>query len=125
MRRPRTNLLRIEEELSEVHLRLASVTIENLPWNEFIKRYDRLGTLFYIDPPYYKAPYYEYNLELKDYKKMAILIASIKSKFVLSINDHPEMNITFRKFKIKKVRLKYSVAKVKQVKAKELLIYNF
>ena len=30
-RRPRINLLRLEEELSEVHLRLATVTIENLP----------------------------------------------------------------------------------------------
>ena len=30
-RRPRINLIRIEEELSEVHLRLANATIENLP----------------------------------------------------------------------------------------------
>ena len=38
MDRPRINLLRIEEELSEVHLRLARIQIENLPWQDFIKR---------------------------------------------------------------------------------------
>ncbi|SPD73845.1 D12 class N6 adenine-specific DNA methyltransferase (fragment) [uncultured Desulfobacterium sp.] len=46
LRRPRVNLLRLEEELSEVHIRLSRVTIENLPWHEFIVRYDRPQTFF-------------------------------------------------------------------------------
>lgn len=46
LHRPRINLLRMEEELSEVHLRLATVTIENLAWHEFIKRYDKPETFF-------------------------------------------------------------------------------
>ncbi len=33
LKRPMINLLRLEEELHEVHLRLATVTIENLPWH--------------------------------------------------------------------------------------------
>lgn len=37
MRLPRINLLRLEEELSAVHLRLSRVTIENLFWQDFIK----------------------------------------------------------------------------------------
>ena len=35
MRAPRVNLFRIEEEMSEVHLRLARATIENLAWQDF------------------------------------------------------------------------------------------
>jgi DNA adenine methylase len=61
MRSPRINLLRIEEELSEVHLRLARVSIEHLPWEDLISRYDKPETLFYCDPPYYKAPFYNHN----------------------------------------------------------------
>jgi DNA adenine methylase len=123
--RPRINLLRIEEELSEVHLRLTHVTIENLPWQDFLKRYDRQKTFFYLDPPYYKAPFYEHNLELKDYKQMAEILPGIKSKFILSINDHPHIRDTFKAFNIKPVTLKYSVAKDKSTVGKELLVTNF
>jgi DNA adenine methylase len=49
---PRLNLLRIEEELSAAHLRLSQTTIEHLPWQACIDRYDRPHTLFYCDPPY-------------------------------------------------------------------------
>lgn len=124
LRRPRVNLLRIEEELSEVHLRLTHVTIENLPWQEFISRYDRAETFFYLDPPYYKLPYYEHNLELKDFKEMASVLSGIKSRFILSLNDHPDIRKTFKRFKIKPVELKYSVAVGKRRKAKELIISN-
>jgi site-specific DNA-adenine methylase len=40
------NLLRIEEELSAAHLRLCRVYIENKPYEEIIKRYDRPGIFF-------------------------------------------------------------------------------
>jgi DNA adenine methylase len=39
--------------VSEAHLRLSAVTVENLPYGDIITRYDRPGTFFYIDPPYY------------------------------------------------------------------------
>jgi DNA adenine methylase len=47
------NLLRIEEELSEAHLRLSRVYIENMHYQKLIERFDRPETFFYIDPPYY------------------------------------------------------------------------
>jgi len=125
LRRPKVNLLRLEEELSEVHIRLARVVIENLPWQEFVKRYDREQTFFYVDPPYYKAPYYKHNMDLKDYQEMAKILAGIKAKFILSINDHQEMREVFEGFKIKPVTLKYSAPRGKQAKGKELLITNY
>lgn len=125
MRRPRVNLLRLEEELSEVHIRLANATIENLPWPDFVKRYDRDRTFFYLDPPYYLAPYYQHNLSLEDYRQMAKILIGIKASFILSINDHAEMRMVFKDFNIKAVELKYSAAKGKQPTGKELLISNF
>ncbi len=125
MSRPRINLLRIEEELSEVHLRLAGVIIEHLPWQEFIRRYDRPQTLMYLDPPYYKAPYYDHNMELDDYQQLADLLEQTDCKWILSINDHPEMRQVFDSFNCHQVSLKYTVAKDKQTTGKELLITNF
>ena len=124
MRRPRINLLRIEEELSEVHLRLSTVTIENLSWQDFLKRYDRARTFFYLDPPYFKAPYYMHNLVIEDYREMARILAALKGKFILSINDRPEMREVFSGFNIKPVRLKYSVRKEGLTDGKELLVNN-
>jgi DNA adenine methylase len=124
MHAPRINLLRIEEELSAVHLRLVGVTIEHLPWEDFIRRYDKPGTLFYCDPPYYKAPFYEHNLELSDYQQMARVLSGIGSRFILSINDHPEIRKVFKCFEIRPVSLKYTVARGKQKTGKELLVNN-
>jgi len=56
---------------------------------------------------------------------MSEILAALKARFILSINDHPEMRSTFKGFKIKPVKLKYSVSKGKQTRAKELLINNF
>ena len=44
---PRLNLLRIEEDLSQAHLRLSRTYIEHLAWPDCIKKYDRPHTLFY------------------------------------------------------------------------------
>jgi DNA adenine methylase len=125
MRRPRINLLRIEEELSEVHLRLAQVSIENLAWQDFVRRYDRPRTFFYLDPPYYKAPYYEHNLVLEDYKEMAEILAGVKAKFILSINDHSDIRDIFNSFIVKPVSVAYSASKGACTKGNELLVSNF
>jgi len=45
-RTPRINILRLEEEMSGIHLRLANVRIENLSWKDLILRYDTPETFF-------------------------------------------------------------------------------
>ncbi len=74
-----------------VYLRLVIVVIENLPALEFIRRYDNDKTLFYCDPPYHKCPYYKHNMTLGDYNDLARQLKNMKGKFILSINDHPDM----------------------------------
>ena len=124
-RKPAINLMRLEEELSDVYFRMVGVTIENLPWPEILKRYDRPETFFYLDPPYWKAPYYNHNLELDDYRAMAEILSDLQGKFVLSINDCPEIRDIFQSFIIQATTLKYSVSKEKNTIGKELLIKNY
>jgi DNA adenine methylase len=122
---PRINLFRLEEELSMVHLRLSKVVIENRNWMDFIKKYDKATTFFYIDPPYFNCPFYAHNLyKIDEYKLIADTLKNLSGKFILSINDVPEMVECFSCFKFKKVSVGYSSGKKRTV-GKELIIRNF
>lgn len=125
MDRPRINLLRLEEDLSEIHLRLARVTIENLSWDTFLDKYDRHQTFFYLDPPYYLAPVYQHNFQLVDFERLASRLSDLKGRFLLSLGDHADMRRIFAPFHIEPVSLTYSVNKKSATVGKELLISNF
>ena len=121
---PRINLLRMEEELSAVHLRLCRVTVENLPWEVLIERYDRPTTVLYLDPPYWNRRDYKHNLVPDDYRRMADILSRIKGRFLLSIDDRPETRETFDRFKIEQVTTMYSASGSHQKRVAELLITN-
>ncbi len=87
-----------------------------------INAYDKPGTIFFLDPPYYKAPYYAHNFKINDFEELAEPLADIRSDFVFSINDHPVMRKVFDRLKIRPVKLSYSAAQGECVKAQELLI---
>jgi DNA adenine methylase len=54
----RFDVTKLGEILAAVHERLAGVIIECQPWQKLIDRWDRPGTLFYMDPPYYGTEHY-------------------------------------------------------------------
>jgi DNA adenine methylase len=66
---PRMNLLRIEEELSAAHLRLARTYVEHLDWKTCIQKYDRPHTLFYADPPYWQTEAMGYRFRLRSTRR--------------------------------------------------------
>jgi DNA adenine methylase len=122
---PRINLIRMEEELSDVHFRLSKVMIENLDYKDLVNRYDKPESFFYLDPPYYKAPFYMYNMELPDFVTMVELLKKVTGKFMLSINDHPDIVEIFKDFIIEKVDVNYSVQSSGDCIGKELIIRNY
>lgn len=105
----RLNLLRFEEELSAAHLRLHGVTVERLPWDRCVERYDRAHTLFYMDPPYWGTEGYGVPFELGQYDRMAELMGSLKGRAVVSVNDVPEMRRAFAGFPTLRLPIRYSV----------------
>lgn len=124
---PRLNLLRIEEELSTAHLRLARTWIEHLPWAECVSRYDRPHTLFYLDPPYWGTEGYGVEFGLEQYRLMADLAGSIRGRMVISVNDIPEMRRVFAAFPMERLEISYSVGGGARGREKsgELVIRNF
>jgi DNA adenine methylase len=125
---PRLNLLRLEEDLSEAHLRLARVFIENKPYEAVIERYDRPGTLFYLDPPYWGCET-DYGVGIfarDDFRRLAEQLAHVKGKFILSLNDRPEVREVFGAFRLEAVTTRYSVsASARKAPVGEVLITNF
>lgn len=124
---PRINLLRIEEDLSEAHMRLARVFIENKPYAEVIARFDKPGTLFYVDPPYWgcERDYGDGLFSRADFAGLAGQLAGIKGKFLLSLNDTPGVRQTFGAFKIEKVATRYSISAKANQAVGEVLITNY
>ena len=121
----RFNPERIPALIEETHQRLARVQIENLPYEKVIEHYDSKETLFYLDPPYYNIRLYNHNLEHDDFVRMAELIAGIRGKFVLSLNDVPEVRAIFKRFTIRGIELHYTAQKKAGKRFKEVLITNF
>jgi hypothetical protein len=65
--------------LVELNERLAGVIIENLPYGEFIGRYDAPATLFYLDPPYFggEGDYGAGMFSRADFGRLSEILASI------------------------------------------------
>lgn len=95
--------------LEAIHDRMAGVVIERMPWADFIDRYDRPGILFYLDPPYFGSEN-DYGLGMfarDEFARMAARLASLKGRFILSLNDRPEVREIFSGFAMEAVRTTY------------------
>ena len=122
---PGFNLESLPELIEKSHKRLERVQIECAPYEEVLKRYDRAGTLFYLDPPYYGRKLYHFNFSHADFEKLAERLAKLKGKFILSLNDVPEARALFHRFHIKEVELHYTSQKRAGKRYREVLITNF
>ena len=122
---PSFNLERLPETIEDAHKRLQRVQIESFPYEDILRRFDRPSTLFYLDPPYYGRKLSNHNLEPEDFRTMAGLLAKLRGKFVLSLNDVPEVRAIFKKFHIKGIELAYTAQKVAGRRYREVLITNF
>lgn len=125
----RFNLTKLEPDLEALHERLSSVTVMCLDYADFIARIDRKHTLFYLDPPYWgcENDYGKTLFEREDFERLADQLKNIKGRFIMSINDVPQIRETFAAFRLAEVSTTYTIA-AKNDRSKEraeLLISNF
>ena len=115
---------RLRRLVSAAHERLQGVNIECLQWDAFIRRHDKPLTLFYIDPLYsgHEADYGKGLFDREDFARMAGILRDLKGRFILSINDRPEVRALFAGFDIQEVTTLYSARSNRRVG--ELLISN-
>lgn len=121
---PRTfDLTKLAPELEALHDRLKGVVVERLDWAVLMEKYDREGTLFYLDPPYFggENDYGKGKFDRSQFAKIAEVLRSLTGKFILSINDTPETREIFDGLTFQEVSLPYTISKTKSVEAKELI----
>ena len=102
--------------------RLDGVYIERLPWRALIDCWDRPGTLFFLDPPYYGVEgYYGPLFRREEFEELGERLRTIKGRFILTLNDHPEVRRIFGWASIEPVTLSYSCAG-RPTEGKEVII---
>lgn len=123
---PGLNFMRIEEELSMAHLRLAGAYVENLPWQACVAKYDRSHTLFYMDPPYWQTEGYGVDFGWQEYEALAATLGQIQDRAILSLNDHPAIRELFAEFRIERTEHTYTVGGGHRAKeVGEVLIFSW
>lgn len=121
----RFDVTKLVPMLTDLGERMAGVTVECQDWQAFMKRWDRPGTLFYLDPPYFgcEGMYGAGLFDRGQFEVMAQLLAGIRGRFILSINDHPEIRRIFSGFDLEEVGTTYTTG-AKAKPARELIVSN-
>lgn len=107
----RFDVTRLAPMLEELHTRLAGVVIERLGYADFIQRYDRKEALFYLDPPYYgsEADYGADLFNRSDFGAIEGVLRHLNGRFILSLNDHPEVRRLFAAYRIEAATTTYTI----------------
>lgn len=123
----RLNLSALDADIAAASNRLSRVAIENRPFDKVIQTLDKPDTFFYIDPPYWDCEnvYGKGIFSKDDFTRLRDLLVGIKGKFILSINNVPQIRDLFAQFHIQEVNTRYSINKYANTKITELLIMNF
>ncbi|KAB2891086.1 MAG: DNA adenine methylase [Desulfobulbaceae bacterium] len=125
--KPRLNLLSLENTIEEAWKRLVHVVIECKDFRDLIPRYDRPHSFFFLDPPYWEIPGYKYDFAEQDFYDLREILQGIEGKFLMTINDTPEIRDIFGCFSIVETTLRYSCCSSAKGRAKlrtELLVSN-
>lgn len=119
----RFDLTKLVPMLEDAHERLAGVHIERLPYAAFIRRYNVPGALFYLDPPYFgcETDYGENVFSPDDFAALRGLLEGLRGRFILSINDVPEIRAAFAGMTMEEVDVSYRLSG-KVTPARELII---
>jgi DNA adenine methylase len=106
--------------------------VENLDFEDVVKKYDSESTYFYMDPPYWKTENYysNHDFDREDHERLANCLKQIQGKFSLSYYDFELLHTWFPENVYRWERKKFAKAaaakkNTKQNMGEELLILNY
>ncbi len=121
----------LSKRMAPVHDRLRTVIIENLDWKGCVDRYDREGTVMYLDPPYpgNKVNYAHNMREWEAHQELAERLAKTECFWILSTYDTVEMHDLFSGYQIIKIKSASGMNAEKRGKTRvansEILVANY
>ena len=81
--------------------------------------------MYYLDPPYWGRKLYRHNFSRADFEELERRLHQIKGKFILSLDDHPEVRKLFANWRLAPVDIAYTAQRQTGKRYRELLITNF
>lgn len=110
------NLFRFKVSFYKNHL--DRLKILNVDYQKIILENDNSDTFFYIDPPYFGTEhFYKYSkFDSESHTNLHKILTSLKSKWILSYKNFPEMEDWYKDFKIISKKHNFST---------EFIIMNF
>lgn len=120
------NLENFFHTIWECSHRLADVVIENKDFGKVIRQYDRKGTFFYCDPPYYEAEeHYEVVFSEKDHLRLHKTLRKAKGFVMVSYNNCEFIRKLYKEFYIFKTTRQDSLSQKEGKLYEELIITNY
>lgn len=115
--------------LHAIHERLRTVEIDHLDFRKCIHHRDAPNTFMFLDPPYLATQKYRVGaFTLDDHRALAETLHNVKSQWLLTIGDQPEIRMLYRGFPRETIELSVAVEKVTGGKRKSfanLVIRNY
>ncbi len=121
----------LEARIAPIHARLRTVLIENLDWAACLDRYDRPGTVMYLDPPYPdNGCNYVHNMrDWESHARLAQRLQHTACQWILSLYDTPRVRELYADYPIVPVQsasgMKVQKTGSARVVNREVLITNF
>ena len=123
------DMIKAIDYIKEISQRLNKVIIENLDFEKILNKYDKESTLFYLDPPYFKAENYYKDIAFneQDHLRLKEALSSIKGKWILSYNDCDYIRDLYKDYNIQEIERQNNLkAKYENnPRYKELIIKNY
>jgi DNA adenine methylase len=106
--------------------------VENMDFEDVIKKYDSESTYVYLDPPYWKTENYysNHDFDRQDHERLANALKQVKGKFSLSYYDFDLLHDWFPENQYRWERKQFAKAAAakkgtKQNLGEEILILNY
>ena len=79
-----------------------------------------------LGPPYYDCEddYGKDMFSQEDFERLAVLLGALKGRFIMSLNDMPEVRAIYSAFDIEAVQTTYSLSKKGSKRVGEVIITN-
>lgn len=121
----------LRSRIEPIHERLKTVIIENLDWKECMDRYDREGTVMYLDPPYPEngVNYFHNMRDWREHEDLTERLMRTRCKWIVSSYDSPKVHELFKGYKFSYVTsasgMKAKKNGKENVQNREVLVTNY